>query len=211
MKFNTHLQAVLVFTTTLLPAVAMAQPDMRSPSQLLEELTASFANAREAEAALKANLAQKDAFLREREEINRENAAYKRESADYASDLASHNTEIDKFNAECGSGTFTREELARCEAREQALQSTGQALETRRSQLEAQRLAVKQRTDAFNQKERARAQAAEALLSRYDEANANINAIIDRLTSEQRFSHCAGRPSPEAVQQCIELAYRGSR
>jgi hypothetical protein len=111
---------LLAFTLCLAPAAAMAQCDMRSTSQLLEELTSSFSNARAAETALKANLAQKNAYQSELNTVNRANAEYKRESSGYARDLA-------------------------------------------------------------------------------------------RLTGEAAFSHCASRSSPEAQQQCILLAYQGSR
>lgn len=197
----------------LYPLSALAQGvDMRSTSQLLEELTTSFSNARAAETALKANLAQKNAFQAEQRTVNRENADYKRESSDYVRDLGRHNDNVDKYNAECGGGSnYTREQLARCDATEAGLKTAGAALETRRVALEEKRLAIKQLTDAFNQKERARAQAAEALLSRYDAADANVRNILGRLTSEEQFSHCADRSSPEAQQQCIQLAYRGSR
>jgi len=189
----------LALMLCLAPAAAMAQRDMRSTSQLLEELTSSFSNARAAEAALKANLAQKNAYQSEQSTVNRENAEYKRESSDYARDLARHNDNVDTFNAECGSGrSYTREQLARCDATEAQLKAAGAALETRRTALEEKRQAVRQLTDAFNQKERERAQVAEALLSRYDEADANIKAILARLTGEAAFSHCAGRSSPEA-------------
>ena len=189
----------LALMLCLAPAAAMAQRDMRSTSQLLEELTSSFSNARAAEAALKANLAQKNAYQSEQSNVNRENAEYKRESSDYARDLARHNDNVDTFNAECGSGrSYTREQLARCDATEAQLKAAGAALETRRTALEEKRQAVRQLTDAFNQKERERAQVAEALLSRYDEADANIKAILARLTGEAAFSHCAGRSSPEA-------------
>jgi len=202
----------LALMLCLAPAAAMAQRDMRSTSQLLEELTSSFSNARAAEAALKANLAQKNAYQSEQSNVNRENAEYKRESSDYARDLARHNDNVDTFNAECGSGrSYTREQLARCDATEAQLKAAGAALETRRTALEEKRQAVRQLTDAFNQKERERAQVAEALLSSYDEADANIKAILARLTGEAAFSHCAGRSSPEAQQQCILLAYQGSR
>ena len=189
----------LALMLCLAPAAAMAQRDMRSTSQLLEELTSSFSNARAAEAALKANLAQKNAYQSEQSTVNRENAEYKRESSDYARDLARHNDNVDTFNAECGSGrSYTREQLARCDATEAQLKAAGAALETRRTALEEKRQAVRQLTDAFNQKERERAQVAEALLSSYDEADANIKAILARLTGEAAFSHCAGRSSPEA-------------
>lgn len=202
---------LILLTACLVPLAAAAQPDMRSTSQLLEELTISFNVAREAENALKANLAQKNAYRQEQEAANRENAGYKSESSEYARDLSRHNDEVDSFNAECGSGNFSREELARCDAREAQMKTAGAALETRRMALEEKRLAVKALTDAYNQKERERAQAAEALLTRYDDANATIEALIARLTSDQQFSHCADRPSPEAAQQCILLAYRGRR
>jgi len=202
----------LALMLCLAPAAAMAQRDMRSTSQLLEELTSSFSNARAAEAALKANLAQKNAYQSEQSTVNREKAEYKRESSDYARDLARHNDNVDTFNAECGSGrSYTREQLARCDATEAQLKAAGAALETQRTALEEKRQAVRQLTDAFNQKERERAKVAEALLSRYDEADANIKAILARLTGEAAFSHCAGRSSPEAQQQCILLAYQGSR
>lgn len=198
---------LLLITISVFPSLVTAQYEIMSTSRLLEELSLNSGMARELEPALKANIALKNAYTSELQDINRDNTSYKNAKAGYDRDLTAHNAEVDRFNAACSSGTFTQAELDRCDTMERDLAAEQAVLNERRNTLEETRLALNQRQTAFNNKERERAQAAEQLLTLYDDYNRNIESIMAILGEQDLFRACSNRPSPEAAHQCMQSAW----
>jgi len=205
MKYNTIILFVVTTLASLLPSLTFAQYEGYSTSRLLVELGELLSEARSAESEVKASLAARDRFARELQDINRETDSYKRDNRRYQDDLADHNDSVDDFNENCGSGSFDQAALDRCESLEADLTAAQNALDARRDELEEQRIALQNRMEEYNSRERERAGGAEAQLSRYDEINNNINAMFAELQNKEalRGSPCFMRPSPESRLQCL--------
>lgn len=206
-----------IFVLGSVSAVLAGKYDSLSVPQLLDELAFQTEMINETEDILLANSEIADRNGQELARLTQESDYLTSKENNYGGRVDQHNSEVNNYNGQCTTYELSESAYNSCNNWKSSLDSLTYQFDQEKAGLDQEIDDYNRWSEDFNQREENRAWAAQQLIRKYEEYEANINEIVnqlDYLASLQDFDQsnrdCASLPSLEEMHECMQNIWDGA-